>query len=124
MIPVKEGKSAGIDAINMTRSISVTALILRFFYFVPGQSERVQRAAGATHGMKRTTAEIMNCKKKKKKKKDCVTFRCLCSFTFLYSEVGIFYVMNVSIHCLPFLDIFSVSFAKKIKPLSGLKSDM
>lgn len=79
MIPVKVEKSAGIDAINMTRSISVTALILCFFYFVPGQSERVQRAAGAAHGMKCTTAQIMN---RKKKKKDCVTFRCLCSFTF------------------------------------------
>lgn len=62
MIPVKEEKSAGIDAINTTRSISVTALILWFcvFYFVLDQSERVQRAAGATHGMKRTTAQIRN----------------------------------------------------------------
>lgn len=59
MIPVEEGKSAGADAINTNCSISVTALILCFFYFVPGQSERVQRAAGATHGMTRTIAEII-----------------------------------------------------------------
>lgn len=84
MIPVEEGKSAGIDAINTTRSISVTALIV--FLLFCSRPEWASSKSGKSNPWNDThhSRDYENCKKKKKKIQMFVRFYFFCVVKLVY----------------------------------------